>query len=42
LSDALAEGEVRFAALREDLEAVRSFELLDGVSVDLPVEEPTD
>jgi hypothetical protein len=42
LSDALAEGEVRFKALREDLEAVRSFELLDGVSVDLPVEEPTD
>jgi hypothetical protein len=42
LSDALAEGEVRFAALREDLEAVRSFELLDGISVDLPVEEPTD
>jgi len=42
LSDALAEGEVRFKALREDLQAVPGPELLDGLSVDLPVEEPTD
>ena len=42
LSAALAEGEVRFKALREELEAVRGLELLDGLSVDRPVEEPTD